>query len=54
MLSGGIDGSSTGDLGSGSVGEGFLHAPHGGSQWKRQSFFPNCLLVIHHEKWTRN
>jgi hypothetical protein len=36
----------------GSVGsEGLLHVPHGDSWWKRQSFVPKCLLIVHCGKW---
>ena len=38
------------ELSSGSVGEGLSMLPHGGSQRKRQSLVPNCLLVVHHGK----
>jgi len=40
---------SVGELGSSSIGEGLLHAPHGSPPW--QSMVPNCLLVVHQRKW---
>lgn len=45
------DGPSKGELRSSYVGEGLLHAPHGESQWNRQSLVPNYLLVVHCEEW---
>lgn len=47
VVAGSAEKPSMGELSSGSVGKGLLHASHGRSGWKTQSLFPDGLLVVH-------